>query len=409
MGLSEAKLLDDLRQRSFSPSHSESPRTIGIELELIPIFRATRLPALPRPATGKSTAEILSRLACLEGWKEECVENDPPSWTLQDRARISFEPGGQIEISSAPAGVASAVIADTQKVVGKIRGAMLEAGVELISNGVDPFNGIDAVPLQLHRDRYARMTRFFESVGTSGVRMMRQTAAVQINVERGPRPLERWRLLNSLAPYIVALFANSASYAGRSTGHASYRAHLWRTLDRTRTGLPYDAEDAPGRYLDFALEAKAIAANSVSGTWHTFREWMRSAESAGSMGSRSPDMTDWSFHLSTLFPEIRPKEFFEIRSADAIDPEWLAAPVVFITGLVYDEESASSATTRLGAPSEELLERAGRSGVADPDIRAMLSRLVELALTGAARLGTHYLSNRDIETAREYFARILTR
>jgi glutamate--cysteine ligase len=398
MGLSEAMLLVDLRQRFFSPSRSQSPLTIGIELELIPIFTEARRPALPTSVDGESTAAILSRLARAEGWMQQDFGDDPPAWTLEDGARISFEPGGQIEISSAPGATASTVISATQKLVAKIRAAMATAGIELLSTGVDPYNAIDAVPLQLRRDRYARMTRFFESVGTSGVRMMRQTASVQINVERGADPPLRWRLLCSLAPYIVALFANSTNYAGRNTGYASYRAHLWRTLDPSRTGLPYDADDPAKRYLEFALDAKAIATMAESGSARSFREWSREG---------SPGEGDWAFHLSTLFPEIRPKEFFEIRSADAVHPDSLAAAVVFVTGLVYDEESASRASGLLGAPSGELLERAGKKGVADPQIRAVVGTLTELALAGANTLGDDYLSGENIRVAREYFASVL--
>ena len=396
MGLFEARLLTDLRQRFFSPSRESSPLTIGIELELIPIFTETRLPALPRSVGRESTAAILSRLGRSEGWKEEIVADDPPAWILEDGARISFEPGGQVEISSAPAARASAVISAAQTLVAKIRAALREAGVELLSVGVDPFNDIDAVPLQLRRDRYARMTRFFDSIGTSGVRMMRQTAAVQMNVERGADPARRWRLLNSLTPYIVALFANSSSYAGRKTGHASYRAHLWRTLDPSRTGLPYDADDPAKRYLDFALEAKAIA-TTEHGVSRTFREWIRDG---------GPGEAEWTFHLSTLFPEIRPKEFFEIRSADAIHPDSLAAAVVFVAGLVYDNESAARASALLGVPSEKLLERAGKNGLADPEIRPVLATLTELALAGAIALGDDYLAPEDVRVAREYFARV---
>jgi glutamate--cysteine ligase len=394
VSLSEAKLLADLRQRFFSPSDSVSPLTIGVELELIPIFSETRLPALPRPEAGVSTSAILSRLGDREGWSEETVGDDPPSWALANGARVSFEPGGQIEISSAPAHAASTVIAEIHNVVSNMGAAMRERGIDLLSKGVDPFNGIEAVPLQLHRDRYARMTRFFESIGPSGARMMRQTAAVQINVERGPDPVSRWTLLNTLAPYIVALFANSRDYAGQRTDHASYRAHLWRTLDPSRTGLPFDADDPAKRYLDFALNAKAIATTTQSSGTRSFREWI---------GDGDPGEADWSFHLSTLFPEIRPKEFFEIRSADAIHPDSLAAVVVFIAGLVYDAEGASRASTLLGAPSEELLIRGGKDGVVDPDIRQTLSTLVEIALAGAAALGQAYISADNVRVAREYF------
>jgi len=275
VSLTEAKLLDDIRRRFFSPQGSGTPHAVGVELELIPVLASTRLPALPGGKGAQSTATVLSRLATREGWLEQSVENDPPSWTLADGTHISFEPGGQIEISSAPHATASGAIRATQSLVAVIREAMQSTGTELIACGVDPRNGIEAVALQLHRDRYARMTRFFEAIGPSGVRMMRQTAAVQINVERGRSPVARWTLLNSLAPYIVALFANSRRYAGKRTEYASYRAHLWRTLDPSRTGLPCDSTDPATRYLAFALGAKAMRSSDGTRPWLTFRDWMR--------------------------------------------------------------------------------------------------------------------------------------
>jgi glutamate--cysteine ligase len=398
VSLTEAKLLDDIRRRFFSPQDSRAPRAIGVEMELIPVLASTRLPAMPGSKGPQSTATVLSRLGAREGWLEQSVENDPPSWTLADGAHISFEPGGQIEISSAPHATASGAIRATQSLVAAIREAMQLAGIELIACGVDPRNGIEAVPLQLHRDRYARMTRFFDAIGPAGVRMMRQTAAVQINVERGRSPVARWTLLNSLAPYIVALFANSRRYAGKRTEYASYRAHLWRTLDPSRTGLPCDSTDPAARYLAFALDAKAMRSSDGTSPWQTFRDWMR-AESVG--------VDDWQFHLSTLFPEVRPKEFFEIRSADAIDSDHLAAPIVFVTGIVYDEESASSASQLMPSASVQLLERAGRLGLADPEIYRVVSRLTELALTGAKRLGREYIAEGDLAAAREYFKKVL--
>jgi glutamate--cysteine ligase len=394
VSLSEAELLGDIRQRLFSPQTSSNPHTIGVELELIPVFASARLPALPKNNRGTSTADVLSGVAAVEGWRVESTESDPPSWTLPDGARISFEPGGQIEISSAPHAAASSVVRAIQRVVQTLRPPMKAAGIELLAAGVDPCNDIDAVPLQLLRDRYVRMTRYFDSIGPSGVRMMRQTAAVQINVERGPAPLERWRLLNSLAPYVVALFANSRDYSGRATDHASFRAHLWRTLDPSRTGLPYAPKDPAERYLQFALDAKAMRSSDGAKPWLSFRDWVRTG---------NPTEEDWHFHLSTLFPEVRPKEFFEIRSADAVDGDSLAAPVVFVVGLVYDEQSAARASEIVEAPSEEGLERAGRLGLADPAIHRIVSELAELALNGAERLGDGYMSREDIAVARNYF------
>ena len=395
MSLTEAELLDDVRQRLFAPTRSANPRTIGLELELIPIHRSTRMRALATADRGVSTAEVLTRLGQRERWSEESSGGDPPSWNTEDGARISFEPGGQIEISTAPQPTASEVIDSTQQLVTLIRAPMSSAGIELVARGVDPYNDVDTVPLQLHRDRYTGMTRYFESIGPSGVRMMRQTAALQINLERGEDPKSRWRLLNSLAPIVVALFANSRQYAGKRTEWASYRAQLWRTLDPSRTGIVYDDPGQAQRYLRFALDAIAMRSGDAGVGYRTFRKWMTEA---------AVTREEWLFHLSTLFPEVRPKEFFELRSADTIEPDALAAPVVFVTSLVYDGESARRAIELTGAPTDGLLERAGRLGLADPEIRRVASRLVVLALDGGRRLGTEYLRRPHLEAAYKYFA-----
>jgi glutamate--cysteine ligase len=397
VSLSEAMLLDDVRQRLFSPTRSPTPRAIGLELELIPVYGSDHARALATTGERTSTAEVLSRLGQREGWREESIGGDPPSWKLEDGGSISFEPGGQIEISSAPQPTASAVIDSTQSLVALLRYVMSSAEIELVARGVDPYNGISAVPLQLHRDRYTGMTRYFDSIGSSGEQMMRQTAALQMNVERGEDPESRWRLLNSLSPFVVAIFANSRDYAGTPTQWASYRAHLWRTLDQSRTGIVYDEAAPVERYLAFALDATAMRAQE-DGTYRAFREWV--ADPATGNG-------DWLFHLSTLFPEVRAKEFFELRSADTIEPSALAAPVVFVTGLVYDEASARNAADLLGPPSEKLLERAGRLGLADPEINRIAPQLTALALDGARRLGAEYLQPAHLATAQEWFSRKL--
>ena len=391
-------LLDDARQRLFAPTRSPTPQAVGLELELIPLHQSNRTRALAANDPRASTSDVLSQLGRRDGWREESAGEDPPSWTLGDGARISFEPGGQIEISTAPQATASAVIDSTQSLVATLRDAMSKAGIELLARGVDPYNDIGSVPLQLHRDRYTGMTRYFDSIGPSGVRMMRQTAALQINLERGEDPKSRWRLLNSLAPIMVALFANSRVYAGKPAGWVSYRSQFWRTLDPSRTGIVYDEAGHVERYLKFALDAIAMRSGGDGAGYRSFREWM---------GEPAVTREEWLFHLSTLFPEVRPKEFFEVRSADTIEPAALPAPVLFVTSLVYDPESAIRAQEIIGAPSDKLLERAGRLGLADPEIRRIASRLVVLALDGARRLGADYLQRSHLSSAYQYFARAL--
>jgi glutamate--cysteine ligase len=362
---------------------------IGAELELIPFDAETHCPALVR---GGSLA-LMQQIGRRAGWTEIPADDDPPSWTLPAGGRISFEPGGQIEVSSAPSASASALIRDLQCTVQLLAGAFSSRGISLEAVGVDPYNDIAVVPLQLHRPRYARMTDYFNSIGPSGLRMMRQTASLQINVVAGPNPHQCWSLLNALAPYVTAIFANSPRYAGIASGHKSYRAHLWRTLDKSRTGLPVDTANPEDRYFDFALAAGAMMRSDID-NYDSFDAWTRDG---------NPKIEDWELHLSTLFPEVRPRRYFELRSADAIAPEWLAAPIAFVAGLVYDDDASHAANALLAEETPPSLDIAGEEGLANEQLRDTAIRLVDIALTGCEALPRQYIAPSDIELAEEFF------
>jgi glutamate--cysteine ligase len=155
--------------------------------------------------------------------------------------------------------------------------------------------------------------------------------------------------------------------------------------------LPY-GHDAVQRYMDFALDAPVIL---TKGDRHpSFRTMIAEGRATEEM---------WEAHLSTLFPEVRPREYFEIRSIDAISPNHLPAAVCLVTGIVYSDESALAAAQLLGTPGQDLLVRAGVAGLSDPHFREMASALVELALAGCAALGDSYLTPAHLEEATIFF------
>ena len=50
-----------------------------------------------------------------------------------------------------------------------------------------------------------------------------------------------------------------------------------------------------------------------------------------------PELNDWVDHLSTLFPEIRLKQYLEVRSMDACSWKEICAPAAFWTGIIYED------------------------------------------------------------------------
>ena len=379
----------------FPSSGNANPMGVGAELELIPFGAERGEPVPVTSLSGLQSLPVLRSVGRYARWLETASEGDPPSWSTPDGGRVSFEPGGQIELSSAISPTASGLIRDLRCTSELLSSAFERDAMVLEAVGVDPYNDIGDVSLQLHRPRYERMARYFDSIGESGARMMRQTASLQINVESGPKPYDRWALLSALAPYVTAIFASSPVYSGAPTGHCSYRAHLWRTLDSSRTGLPVDADRPAAAYLDFALEAGAIM-NGNGNLYPSFSEWMQTGR---------PTMEDWNFHLSTLFPEVRPRGYFEVRSADAVSPEHLPAAISFVVGLVYDEKMSRAAAELVGPADAGALQIAGRAGLADPAIREKAIELTDLAIAGCESLATGYISAADVDSAAYFFDR----
>jgi glutamate--cysteine ligase len=279
-------------------------------------------------------------------------------------------------------------------VVLPLRAAAASDGIELLAIGIDPFNSAEAAPLLLHTKRYARMAEYLARIGPAGARMMRQTAAFQVSLDLDDGPWLRWQVLNAAAPYVVAIFANSPVYEGSLTNCRSTRAQVWRALDPSRTGLPWDAGE-PGRaYLDFALRAPALLLPRLGGELRPFGEWL---------GHAHPTLEEWRDHLSTLFPEVRPRGHLELRSCDAIPPTWYAAPIALAVGITYEPRALRAAADLLGPPDLGLLDRAGRAGLSDPAILRTAVDLTELALAGCTALGPAYFHPSDLDQARCFF------
>jgi glutamate--cysteine ligase len=397
----------DLRENAFGfRRHTLRPPSIGAEVELIPVHADTRriVPILPNGSDSSdrsddsddsiATLPFLRRFGARHGWREEESPYGAPRFVMADGGVVSYEPGGQIEISSAPFHSASALLASLRSAVVPLVREARDEGIDLLSIGIDPVNDLSTIPLQLPGKRYVRLTRFLESIGTGGVRMMRQTASFQCNLDWGADALARWRFLNAAAPYATAVFASSPVYRGADTGHRSFRARVWRELDGGRTGLFPCGADPIAEYLEFALAAPAILLPFADGDWRPFAAWN---------GEGRVTMDDWHDHLTTLFPEVRPKGFVEVRAIDAVQPEWYAAPLVFLAGLTYHAPTFAAARELVGAPDAALLERASRLGLRDDGIATTARELFELALSGAAALGPAFLCPADLAEARAFF------
>lgn len=286
---------------------------------------------------------------------------------LPSGGRITIEPGGQLELSSAPAATLDDVCDRTMTDVYRLDRWCAGRDVALVALGNDPARRPERV---LHQPRYAAMEQYFDSMGPSGRTMMANTASVQINLGLGDLDHvgDRWTIANRIAPVLLAAFANSPLASGRPTGWASTRFRSWWTLDPSRSApVALDADPADA-WTSYALEARVMLIRS--GPTHfapqpdrlTFGAWLEQGHELG-----WPTLDDLRYHLTTLFPPVRPKGWFEVRAIDALPtPFWLVAMAVAYGAITHPgaRDEVAGVLDRTGA--DRLWIDAAQLGLAHP-------------------------------------------
>lgn len=319
---------------------------------------------------------------------------EPAGGRLPGGGLLTFEPGGQLEISSACA-------ADLPGVVAATRGDLDDAGDLLRRTGLEFGDlALDALrpPVRtLDLPRYAAMERQFDLAGTAGRTMMCSTASLQVALDAGNEgtgpdgAIARWRHLHALAPVITAMFANSPFVRGAPNGWASNRQAAWLGIDPTRTDAPRTlGEDPRGDWARYALDANVlcIRPRDDDDAWSaptglTMRGWLRGE------GPRSVEPRDLEYHLTTLFPPVRPRGFLELRVIDAqAGGDWEVATAV-VAALVEDPRaSAASAEACRAVPAEDATAlAAAREGMTRPGLARAAMLCAEAAFGALPRLG----------------------
>ncbi len=229
------------------------------------------------------------------------------------------------------------------------------------------------------------MERFFATSrsGEAGAAMMTSTASIQVNVDAGPR--EGWaarvRLAHALGPTMIAITANSPMLGGDFTGWVSSRQRVWGQMDSARCGPILGASgDDPGTdWGRYALKAPVMLVHTPGAEavtqWVPFADWV---DGRVLLGDRRPSIADLEYHLTTLFPPVRPRQWLEIRYLDSV-PDALWPAVVFTLVALLDDPTAADAAAEAVAPVATAWDIAARLGLRDRRLYAAANACVAIA------------------------------
>ncbi|MFU8875939.1 glutamate-cysteine ligase family protein [Micromonospora sp. SL4-19] len=275
---------------------------------------------------------------------------------LPGGGRITIEPGGQLELSSAVGASMQACIDVTASDLALVRAALAEDGLLLEGVGLD----VGRRPqLITEHPRYVALAAYHDRVGPKGRTVMCNSASVQVCLDAGDDSdgwtgyRRRWWLADAIGPVLLASFANSPRVARSGAPWVSHRQVLRFGTDASRTRAPRRSADPRTAWSRYALAARvAMIAEPEPLPWLvptglTMRDWLRGH------GPRPATLDDLERHLGTLVPPTRPRGHLEFRMIDQQSGDGWVVPVAVVSALLDDPvaaETAAAATEHLRSP-----------------------------------------------------------
>ncbi len=321
---------------------------IGTEHEK---FAFTRKGHQPVPYEGhRGIRALLEGMEHLLGWQPITEGGNVIGlFDVPGGGAISLEPGGQFELSGAQVETVHQTSSELMAHLAQVREVAQPLHIGFIGIGMTPSWTRLQMP-KMPKGRYKIMTAYMPKVGKLGLDMMYRTCTVQTNLDFSSEAdmVKKLRVSIALQPVATALFANSPFTEERPNGFLSFRAEIWRDTDPNRTGmLPWVFEPGMGfeRWVDYALDVPMYFVKHgdeyVDVAGQSFRDLM--AGKLPGMPGELASISDWTNHISTIFPEVRLKRYLEMRGADSGPTGNLLALPALWAGLLYDDVSLDAA------------------------------------------------------------------
>lgn len=267
-----------------------------------------------------------------------------------DGEAVSLEPGGQLEFATRPHRALKALrdeIESWGRHLSEIGGAH---GLGFWAAGRQPFVTRETSPV-MPKPRYAIMREHL--TGPRALDMMHLTGSVQVTVDflDEKNLTDKIRTAARVSPFLSALVAASPFSAGAPNGYKSDRYAIWLETDDARCGLWPEMLDEEGltarRYIDRTLDTPAMLFRRGNDYFPADKARSLRAYARDGFEGTPVTVADFLDHLTTFFPEIRPKGYVEMRGADCVLPDEAVAIAGFWRGLLDDEATRQAVDDRL--------------------------------------------------------------
>ncbi len=273
----------------------------------------------------------------LKSWNIDYQEDGNILGLSKEGNTITFEPGGQVEISLRPL----SSIVEIDEMYKSVRGeveSILTENQALVSIGYHPKTKIGDLPL-LPKERYTYMYNYLHTKGDMARNMMKGTAATQVSIDYFSEDdfKKKYRVANFLSPFISRIYDCSPIFEGKKYDEENLRIKIWENTDISRSKMPSGVLDRDFGYKEYA---KYILSTSpiIMPDADTFKFTSNKRLDEISLESKL-EKNDVLHAMSMVFPDVRVKNFIEVRMPDAVPYPYNIGIAAFIKGIFYNEEN----------------------------------------------------------------------
>lgn len=321
---------------------------VGTELELFAFHRSNLM-----SVTLDELQAVLEQLGRRLGWRADHEADGTFTGLKGEGQSVSLEPGGQLEFATRPHRALRALRDEMTQYCEQLRGVARDRDLGFWCIGHQPFVDLGNVP-RMPKPRYDRMRAYLSGRGARALEMMHLTSSIQCTVDFADEKnlTDKVRTAVRASPFLSALVAASPFTRGRPNGFKSVRYQIWLETDEDRCGLWPEMFDGEGltvhRYIQRAVSVPPMFFRREEEHRpvepRPFAHYVREGFEGTAVTVR-----DFIDHLTTLFPEVRPKGYVELRGADCLPPVYATAIAGFWRGLLDDEATRWAVDDRLAA------------------------------------------------------------
>ncbi|MCK9267805.1 MAG: glutamate-cysteine ligase family protein [Alkaliphilus sp.] len=284
---------------------------------------------------GEEGIEGILQELLLKGYEGNYEEGHLIGLSGEDR-KIILRPGGQVEIDIEPCETVKEIESIYFSFLNDIIPILEKRNLLLMGIGYHPKSSIKDIPF-VPREIYVYISDYFRGKGKYAYNMMKGTAALRVSIDYREEYdfIQKFRVANFISPLLYLISDNSPIFEGEVHEKFSLRSLIWANVDKGRSGIVPDSFKGDFGYKEYAQYILNVSPITIT----------KDGVLIGTDGKTVEELMDKyvfteeeiKYIMAMVFPDVRVKNYIEIRVGDSLPYPYNLAYITLIKGIFYSD------------------------------------------------------------------------